>query len=156
MTDEENRVDPAVTELSRYKSLLKANDRRVVMTDIVKRLRTEGSLKDPHDVPALQRYAADEIERLRKAVFDLKTSAMAAEEHGDEGWHLAGSFEDRIAELHGFIETANEQATALGNENEELRGIIQQAVDDVVAASYPRTMHLEWLEAARKVLAKDD
>jgi hypothetical protein len=38
----------------------------------------------------------------------------------------------------------------------ELRGIIQQAADDVVAASYPRQMHLEWLEAARKVLAEDD
>jgi hypothetical protein len=41
-------------------------------------------------------------------------------------------------------------------ENGELRGIIQQAADDVVAASYPRKMHLEWLEAARKVLAEDD
>lgn len=41
-------------------------------------------------------------------------------------------------------------------EIEQLRGIIQQAADDVVAASYPRMMHLEWLEAARNALAEDD
>lgn len=33
--------------------------------DIVARLRIEGSLNDYYDVPALQREAADEIERLR-------------------------------------------------------------------------------------------
>ncbi len=42
------------------------------------------------------------------------------------------------------------------DEIERLRGIIQQAADDVVAASYPRRMHLEWLEAARNALAEDD
>ena len=91
------------------------------MTDIVERLRTEGAMKDYYDVPALQRDAADEIERLREAVMNLCVS------NGK-----------------------------LSDENEELRGIIQQAADDVVAASYPRTMHLEWLEAARKALAEDD
>lgn len=44
----------------------------------------------------------------------------------------------------------------LENENGDLRGIIQQAADDVVAASYPRRMRLEWLEAARKALVEDD
>lgn len=41
-------------------------------------------------------------------------------------------------------------------EIKRLRGIIQQAADDVVAASYPRRMRLEWLEAARSALADDD
>ena len=35
------------------------------MTDIVERLRTEGAMRGLYDVPALQREAADEIERLR-------------------------------------------------------------------------------------------
>ena len=35
------------------------------MSDIVKRLRTEGAIRGLYDVPALQREAADEIERLR-------------------------------------------------------------------------------------------
>jgi hypothetical protein len=54
------------------------------------------------------------------------------------------------------IERLSGRIVDLESKNEELRGIIQQAADDVVAASYPRTMHLEWLEAARKVLAKDE
>lgn len=91
------------------------------MTDIVERLRTEGAMKDYYNVPALQRDAADEIDRLREAVMNLCVS------NGK-----------------------------LSDENEELRGIIQQATDDVVAASYPSKMHLEWLEAARKALAEDD
>jgi hypothetical protein len=96
MTDDGDRVDPVLTELSRYKGLLK--------------------------VQVL------ENERQRKL----------------------------ILELDAFLVIANEQQVAVENENGELRGIIQQAADDVVAASYPRTMHLEWLEAARKELAKDD
>jgi hypothetical protein len=96
MTEDGDRVDPVVTELSRYKGLLK--------------------------VQVL------ENERLR----------------------------ERIVELDAFLVIANEQQVAVENENGELRGIIQQATDDVVAASYPRKMHLEWLEAARKVLAEDD
>ena len=63
---------------------------------------------------------------------------------------------ERIVELDAFLVIANEQQVAVENENGELRGIIQQAADDVVAASYPHAMHLEWLEAARKVLAEDD
>ena len=82
MIDDGDRVDPVVTELNRYKSLLK--------------------------VQVL----------------------------GNKQLH------DRIVDLE--------------DENGELRGIIQQAADDVVAANYPRTMHLEWLEAARKALAEDD
>lgn len=41
------------------------------MTDIVDRLRTEGAMKDYYDVPALQRDAASEIERLRTCVKTL-------------------------------------------------------------------------------------
>ena len=96
MTDDGDRVDPVVTELSRYKGLLKVQVR--------------------------------ENERLRK----------------------------RIVDLDAFLVIANEQQVAVENENGELRGIIQQAADDVVAANYPRKMHLEWLESARKVLAEDD
>jgi hypothetical protein len=61
--------------------------------------------------------------------------------------------EDRLREQDAEIEVLRARLCA---ENGELRGIIQQAADDVVAASYPRRMHLEWLEAARKVLAEDD
>jgi hypothetical protein len=61
-----------------------------------------------------------------------------------------------IQELRGKIQTVMEAHDRTRRENGELRGIIQQAADDVVAASYPRKMHLEWLEAARKVLAEDD
>lgn len=124
MTDDGDRVDPTRTELSRQKSLDKAKDRVVIITDIVERLRTEGAMKDYYDVPALQRDAADEIERLRETVMNLCVS--------------------------------NGKLGDVGDENKELRGIIQQAADDVVAASYPRMMHLEWLEAARKALAEDD
>lgn len=79
----------------------------------------------------------------------------AAERH----WNCDNLLEEaqaRIVELDAFLVIANEQQVAVENENGELRGIIQQAADDVVAASYPRKMHLEWLEAARKVLAEDD
>ena len=35
------------------------------MTDIVERLRTDGAMAGHYDVPAVQRVAAEEIERLR-------------------------------------------------------------------------------------------
>lgn len=38
------------------------------MTDIVERLRSEGALAGHYDAPAIQREAADEIERLREAL----------------------------------------------------------------------------------------
>ena len=126
------------------------------MTDMTERLRENAPMGGHAAIRNLMYHAADEIERLSDRIVDLEMSVIAAEEHSDEGWYLAGSFEDRITELDGLIKTANEKAVALRNENEELRGIIQQAADDVVAASYPRTMHLEWLEAARKALAEDD
>jgi len=68
-------------------------------------------------------------------------------------------FDDAADEIERLRLTVMELCVKNGrmeDENKELRGIIQQAADDVVAASYPRAMHLEWLEAARKVLAEDD
>ena len=38
------------------------------MTDIVKRLRADGALAGYYDAPAIQREAADEIERLREVL----------------------------------------------------------------------------------------
>jgi hypothetical protein len=61
-----------------------------------------------------------------------------------------------IERLRGTVMELCVKSGRMQDENEELHGIIQQAADDVVAASYPRAMHLEWLEAARKVLAEDD
>lgn len=122
------------------------------MTDIVEELRDASSGHPDAVIPWPHRVlheAADEIERLRQTVSELR-GVIAASRRREE---ISSA---RITELHGFLNTANEQAGALENENGELRGIIQQAADDVVAASYPRTMYLEWLEAARKVLAKDD
>lgn len=67
--------------------------------------------------------------------------------------------EEAAAEIERLRLTVMELCVKNGrmeDESKELRGIIQQAADDVVAASYPRKMHLEWLEAARKALAEDD
>ena len=114
MAEDGDRVDPARTELTRQRSLDKANDRRVIMTDMTERLRDNAPMGEHAAIRNLMYHAADEIERLSDRIVDLES------------------------------------------ENGELRGIIQQAADDVVAASYPRTMHLEWLEAARKALAEDD
>ena len=121
MTDDGDRVDPARTELTRQRSLDKAKDRRVIMTDMTERLRDNAPMGEHAAIRNLMYHAADEIDRLREAVMNLCVS------NGK-----------------------------LSDENKELRGIIQQAADDVAAASYPRTMHLEWLEAARKALAEDD
>jgi len=114
MTNDGDRVDPARTELTRQRSLDKAKDRRVIMTDMTERLRDNAPMGEHAAIRNLMYHAADEIERLSDRIVDLES------------------------------------------ENEQLRGIIQQAADDVVAASYPRKMHLEWLEAARKALAEDD
>jgi len=61
-----------------------------------------------------------------------------------------------VERLRGTVMELCVKNGRMEDENKELRGIIQQAADDVVAASYPRKMHLEWLEAARKALAEDD
>lgn len=122
-----DQIDPARTKATIQRSLDKAKDRRIDMTDIVEKLRQSGcppntgcmSIKTC--VCDVMGDAVAEIERLRLAVMELCVKN--------------GRMED---------------------ENKELRGIIQQAADDVVAASYPRAMHLEWLEAARKALAEDD
>ena len=72
---------------------------------------------------------------------------------------------DIVKRIDAHLQNDDAEARWLDSDNlleeaqaeiERLRGIIQQAADDVVAASYPRRMHLEWLEAARKVLAEDD
>ena len=119
MAEDGDRVDPARTELTRQRSLDKALERRVIVTDIVEKLREAGR-PDRLGAGRLHLEAVDEIERLR-------------------GWVM------QLSAKNGRME----------DENEELRGIIQQVADDVVAASYPRKMHLEWLEAARKALAED-
>jgi hypothetical protein len=89
-----------------------------------------------------------EIKRLHQTISELR-GVIAASRRRQE---ISNAL---IVELGDFLQIANEQTVALKNENGELRGIIQQAADDVVAASYPRKMHLEWLEAARKALAED-
>ena len=90
----------------------------------------------------------DIVEKLRK---------YAINQHGwidiDDTCEAAADEIERLREAVMGLCVSNGK---LSDENEELRGIIQQAADDVVAASYPRTMHLEWLEAARKALAEDD
>lgn len=93
---------------------------------------------------------------LIKNLRDLAAFAHADLSVADEAADEIERLHERIVELDAFLVIANEQQVAVENENGELRGIIQQAADDVVAASYPRRMHLEWLEAARRVLAKDD
>tara|TARA_R110000868_G_scaffold292557_6_gene553074 strand:+ start:1084 stop:1473 length:390 start_codon:yes stop_codon:yes gene_type:complete len=90
----------------------------------------------------------DIVEKLRK---------YAINQHGwidiDDTCEAAADEIERLREAVMNLCVSNGK---LSDENEELRGIIQQAADDVVAASYPRKMHLEWLEAARKALAEDD
>lgn len=72
---------------------------------------------------------------------------------------------DIIKRIDAHLENEDAQQRWLDSDNlleeaqaeiERLRGIIQQAADDVVAASYPRRMHLEWLEAARNALVEND
>jgi ElaB/YqjD/DUF883 family membrane-anchored ribosome-binding protein len=51
------------------------------MTDIVERLRAEGAMAGHYDAPAIQREAADEIERLRAEIVLLEaTGAEASDE----------------------------------------------------------------------------
>jgi len=51
------------------------------MSDIVDRLRSEGALAGHYDAPAIQREAADEIDRLRAEIVLLEaTGAEAADE----------------------------------------------------------------------------
>lgn len=102
-----------------------------------------------------------EVERLRSVIDATANHWLALQHNHPIQWEGAidGAMEAacaKIVDLNASLVIANEQQVAVENENEELRGIIQQAADDVVAASYPRAMHLEWLEAARKVLAEDD
>ena len=87
----------------------------------------------------------DIVERLRKGTGD-----------GLRAWDFMNEAADEIERLREAIMKLCVSNGKLSDENGELRGIIQQAADDVVAASYPRKMHLEWLEAARKALAEDD
>ena len=87
----------------------------------------------------------DIVERLRKGTGD-----------GLRAWDFMNEAADEIDRLREAVMNLCVSNGKLSDENEELRGIIQQATDDVVAASYPRKMHLEWLEAARKALAEDD
>jgi hypothetical protein len=70
--------------------------------------------------------------------------------------NLLDEAQAEIERLRGCVMQLSVKNGRMEDEIAELRGIIQQAADDVVAASYPRKMHLEWLEAARKVLAEDD
>lgn len=75
MAEDGDKVDPARTELTRQRSLDKANDRRVVMTDILDRLRTYSTRWHPEDAVDLVDEAADEIERLREEVRRLRVEA---------------------------------------------------------------------------------
>lgn len=157
MIDEGDKVDPARTELTIQRSLEKASERRVWF-------RPSDDAGEWVTVrTSTMRQAVDEIERLRAWVIEMSVKAGKLIDERDKFWRERDEAEDevealktRVLELEDFLAIGNEQQVAVENENGELRGIIQQAADDVVAASYPRQMHLEWLEAARKVLAKDD
>ena len=81
------------------------------MSDIVDRLRTEGAMKDYYDVPALQRDAADEIERLRNLV-----------DQCDHHEHSLQEAQRAITQLRGKLETQSEAYTRLAAENRKLRG----------------------------------
>ena len=105
------------------------------MTDILDRLRTYSIKWHPEDAVDLAAEAADEIEMLREQIERLRQGMQYRTNERDKFWRDWDEAEAK---------------------NVALRGIIQQAADDVVAASYPRRMHLEWLEAARKALAEDE
>ena len=89
MTDDGDRVDPARTELTRQRSLEKANDRRVIMTDMTERLRDNAPMGEHAAIRNLMYHAADEIERLSDRIVDL---------------------EDEIGRLRGIIRQAAEEA----------------------------------------------
>jgi hypothetical protein len=81
MADYKDMIDPARTELSRQKSLDKANERRVHhTTDVVERLRQNNKLEWDYTME-LQEEASAEIERLRLTVMNL---CVANGKHEDE------------------------------------------------------------------------
>ena len=89
MTDDGDRVDPARTELTRQRSLDKAKDRRVIMTDMTERLRDNAPMGEHAAIRNLMYHAADEIERLSDRIVDL---------------------EDEIGRLRGIIRQTAEEA----------------------------------------------
>jgi hypothetical protein len=52
------------------------------MTDIVERLRTEGALAGHYDTPAIQRQAADEIERLQAGLLRVMQYEQKCDQTG--------------------------------------------------------------------------
>ena len=68
-------------------------------------------MKDYYDVPALQRDAADEIERLRNLV-----------DQCDHHEHSLQEAQRAITQLRGKLETQSEAYTRLAAENRKLRG----------------------------------
>jgi hypothetical protein len=117
------------------------------MTDIVERLRENAPMGQHAAIRNLMYYAADEIELLHSVINTAANHWLALQHNHPIQWEGA---------VDGAMEAACAEIEQLDEQIVELRGIIQQAADDVVAASYPRKMHLEWLEVARKALAEDD
>lgn len=95
------------------------------MTDIVTNLKEAVCLPDTGCMSVvtcvcdIMQDAADEIERLHQTVSELR-GVIAASRRREE---ISSA---RITELNGFLNTANEQAGALENENGELREEVQR------------------------------
>jgi hypothetical protein len=72
------------------------------MTDIVERLRSDGALAGHYDAPAIQREAADEIERLRaerdqaKKVRSVAIKEMAAMARDAGSWRGVSEGKDIV------------------------------------------------------------
>ena len=90
MIEDGGRIDPARTELSRQRSLDKANHRRVVMTDIVTKLQeaaclpNTGCMSIRTCVCDVMEEAADEIERLRGCIMELSVAKEKLEDERDD------------------------------------------------------------------------
>lgn len=79
------------------------------MSDIVERLRSEGALAGHYDAPAIQREAADEIERLRSERDKYMAAYDAAvDEHLHDQMHLRDAG-DEIERLRGLLEEWKEE-----------------------------------------------
>ena len=79
MTEDGDKIDPARTELTMQRSLEKARERRVVMTDITERLDSHLLNDDAEqrwqDADNLIEEALAEIQRLREEVRRLRVEA---------------------------------------------------------------------------------
>ena len=121
MAEDGDRVDPARTELTRQRSLDKASDRRVIMTDMMERLRDNAPMGEHAAIRNLMYHAADEIERLSDRIVDL-------ESENEQLRDRIAELDDEVYKLRVAIHHANKEARLLHIVSGRLSDITHQAL----------------------------